>query len=256
MTLLQHMRHFLANEGRVIREAPGSFTIACVSALLISWFVVSQLYSLRSKNKDSLIETRDATIKYDEALLANYREKLKGASPEEAAGQIQKLNQEISSLKREMADVSKKQRSQELADVDKNKRSQSGRRLSDEEKRKFANAARLFKNVSPVIEIAYDGNCIDCNRYSTDFVDLLSNIPGWRVSGNGMMVGIRAPSNGILVRVENKRNLSAAARAIIGSLNTASIQYTLSEGLSKSPERQISNRPQASVKLIVTGPNN
>src|SRR4051812_37167246 len=193
MTLLQHIRNFLANEGRVIREAPGFFTIACVIAVLISWFVVSQLYSLRLGNKDSLIETRDATIKYDEALLANYREKLKGASPEEAAGQIQKLNQEISSLKREMADLSKKQRSREMADVDQKQRSQSGRRLSEEEKRKFANAARSFKNVSPVIEIAYDGNCTDCNQYSADFLNLLSTIQGWKVSANGMMVGIRAP---------------------------------------------------------------
>ena len=81
-------------EWHVIKQAPMSFGVAVAVAVLVIWGVFSWNYSGR-------LETKEATIEYQRTLIDDYRQKLQGASPDQAAGKIENLEREVAALKKE-----------------------------------------------------------------------------------------------------------------------------------------------------------
>src|ERR1700758_4384796 len=69
---------------RVIRGAPEAITITVIVAVGISYFGFQQLHRER-------VAALNDRITLQERLLTDYRTKLRGATPEEAATQIEKL---------------------------------------------------------------------------------------------------------------------------------------------------------------------
>jgi hypothetical protein len=65
---------------------------------LLLWGALSWRYSAQLDNKDSIIAARNATIQAQDAFLAEYRSKLKGASPDEVVKKIANLESEVQSL--------------------------------------------------------------------------------------------------------------------------------------------------------------
>jgi hypothetical protein len=69
---------------RVIREAPEAIALTAILAIGMSYFAFQQFYRER-------LAALDDRIVSQERLLTDYRNKLRGATPEEAATQIEKL---------------------------------------------------------------------------------------------------------------------------------------------------------------------
>ena len=61
---------------QILRDAPVPTISALVVAFLLIWGALSWRYSGQLENKDSIIATRDATIKYQEAQISDYNTKL------------------------------------------------------------------------------------------------------------------------------------------------------------------------------------
>jgi hypothetical protein len=80
-------------EWRVIREAPRSFVVSVMFASVLIFFAVDWHYG-------GEIGTRDATIKLQDERLSDYRTKLNGASPSEAASQIAALKTQLDSVQK------------------------------------------------------------------------------------------------------------------------------------------------------------
>ena len=103
---------------RAIREAPEAITLTAIAAVGISYLVFEQFYSPR-------VTALTDRITIQERLLTDYRTKLKGATPDEAASQIDKLT----SL---LADAQKSQGAAKSKPVSVENRSRDPRRLYED----------------------------------------------------------------------------------------------------------------------------
>ena len=76
----------------MITGAPISFASSIIVVIVIVWAVVNWSYSTAFTNKNTQIDLLNGR-------LADYQEKLKGATPDQAAGEIARLRAEIDGIK-------------------------------------------------------------------------------------------------------------------------------------------------------------
>jgi len=89
---MQDLFSKLVQEWAVISNAPISFATSVFVAILIVWAVVNWSYRMAFTNKNTQIDLLNGR-------LADYQEKLKGATPDQAAGEIARLGAEIEGIK-------------------------------------------------------------------------------------------------------------------------------------------------------------
>ena len=105
---------------RVIRRAPEAIALAALLAAGISYFAFQQFH------RES-VGVLNQTIAAQGRLLADYRTKLKGASPDEAATQIEKLTDQLADAQKSLSVTKSKPLSVE-------NRSRDSRRLYEDNK--------------------------------------------------------------------------------------------------------------------------
>ena len=81
---------------RVLRGAPEAVALVGVITIGVSYFAFDDLHRER-------VAALNETIASQERLLANYRTKLNGATPEEAASQIEKLASQLAETQRSLS---------------------------------------------------------------------------------------------------------------------------------------------------------
>jgi hypothetical protein len=82
----------IVQEWSVIAGAPISFTTAVIVVIVAVWSIVNWSYS-------TVLSSKNAQIELLQGRLADYQEKLKGASPDQAANQLARLRAEIEAIK-------------------------------------------------------------------------------------------------------------------------------------------------------------
>lgn len=87
MTWRDEVIAFFANEGRVIKDAPASFALAVIGAGILLWAALSWKFDAQLSSRDSIIATKDETIKFQGGLIAEYKNRIQ--LPE--AGEDRKL---------------------------------------------------------------------------------------------------------------------------------------------------------------------
>src|SRR5438105_854776 len=101
--MLDTIVKYLLGEFRMIAEAPVSFAVVVLAAVLIAWWALDWRYSAVISNRDSQITL--ATAQRDD-----YRDKLKGATPEEAKAKIDALEHAVNlTIGRKWEPLSKKE---------------------------------------------------------------------------------------------------------------------------------------------------
>src|SRR6516225_9583878 len=98
---LAPMTDRIAANARVIRRAPEAIAVTALVAAGISYFGFQQFHRER-------IAVLNETIAAQERLLADYCTKLKGASPEETASQIEKLTRLLAAAQKSLTVVKSK----------------------------------------------------------------------------------------------------------------------------------------------------
>jgi len=86
----------VAANARVIRRAPEAIALTALVAVGISYFGLQQFHRER-------VAALNDTIASQDRLLADYRTKLKGATPEEAVAQIEKLTSLLADARKSLA---------------------------------------------------------------------------------------------------------------------------------------------------------
>jgi hypothetical protein len=81
---------YIAQEGRVIRGAPVAFFVFVILFCALIWAALSWKFDAQITSRDSIIASRDATIKFQEGLISEY--KIRVQLPE--AGEDRKLTPE------------------------------------------------------------------------------------------------------------------------------------------------------------------
>ncbi|SRR5712692_259791 len=81
-----------AEQAAVIKAAPYPFILAIAVAVGVIWYIVNYAYSTVLTSKNAQLELADRQI-------ADYKQKLGGASPDEAKAQIDALDKQVSDLR-------------------------------------------------------------------------------------------------------------------------------------------------------------
>jgi hypothetical protein len=186
----------IQKEWAVIHGAPWSFFAASVVIAGAIWFFLNQINSGTISGKDATIETLKTQNE-------SYKEKLNGASPEEAKTRIDALEAKVAKLE--------------------------PRRLYPE---KLETVSKLIKTLPPMpynLSIEADMACADCNQYAADLQSAFPQ-PPWSVI-MPMIAGpsVRSPK-GLAILTPDPKNPLPEAAAIASALTAADIPFDLMAG--------------------------
>jgi hypothetical protein len=131
----------LQKEWAVIRGAPWSFFTAVAIIAGAIWFFLSEI-------NQGMLQAKDATIETLKTQNDSYKEKLSGATPEEAKARIDALEARVSRVE--------------------------PRQLSHEQKKTITENVMLPAGASYALSIESDMRCLDCNQYAEEFSDIFS----------------------------------------------------------------------------------
>jgi hypothetical protein len=186
----------LQREWAVIRGAPWSFVTAVAITAGAIWFFLSEI-------NQGTISAKDATIETLKAQTDSYREKLSGATPEEAKARIDELEARVRRIE--------------------------PRQLSPQQKKIITENALLPAWASYTLSIESDLRCLDCKQYAGEFSDIFSEAH-WVIMAPMIEKPSTKSSKGIAVLSSDPNNPLPAAAALIRALKAADIQFDLMPG--------------------------
>ena len=185
----------LQKEWAVIRGAPWSFLTAVAIVAGAIWFF------LRETNHGTL-SAKDATIETLKAQNDSCKEKLSGATPEEAKARIA-LEALVSRIE--------------------------PRRLSHEQKKAITANVMLPEGASYLLSITSDMSCMDCNQYADEFSGVLSEAHWVIRTPMVEKPGTKSPK-GIAVLSPDPNNPLPEAAALMRALRAADIPFDMMPG--------------------------
>lgn len=198
---LERIRFHLAGERRAIARAPLAFTIVASVALVCA----SLAFHARRESNALRAE------------LAAYKEKLSGASADEAKAALDALEKEVSALEARL----------------------KPRRLAAHQRQVIAERARPPAGTQYALAVVHEGGCWDCPQYAADFSETFRSIPGWLVSNRVAMGLPERPPHGLAILVGDPAHLSAQESTLLRALQAAAVEFDIApaqSGMDKGPE--------------------
>jgi hypothetical protein len=135
----------------ILTNAPVPFFMSLAVIAMVIWLALAWGYG----RELSLLKQQ----------VADYKDKLSGATPDQAKARIDELERKLTVLERQVI----------------------GRRLTPEQRQIIENRIRAPSGDSFSISIVHEGGCVDCPNYGADFERVL-RAAGWIVR-NGMIMG-------------------------------------------------------------------
>lgn len=186
--LVQDALDYLRREYRAVARAPVAFATVLVAAGLIS---CAAIWSYRGEA--NLLRQR----------LAEYREKLHGASADEAKAALDALADEVSALQAQL----------------------QPRRVNSQQRQIITEKSKVPSGAQYAVTIVYEGGCWDCPQYAADLDDAFRSIPGWLVN-HRVMMGLRErPPQGLAVVVGDPARPSPQESLVLQALRAAGIGF-------------------------------
>ena len=175
----------------MIKANPATFIAILVAIALVVWFIFRFSYSRVLASKNAQIELQDRQ-------LADYRDKLHVASPQEAKARIDTLEERL--------------------------RQFEPRRLTDDQRKILIERARGY--VHHKLTITYEGPCPDCATYAMAFEATLREA-GWVVHNWHIEIPPQRPRTGIAVLVPDPNSISKEAELLRTALVAADVDIDL-----------------------------
>jgi len=207
--MLDRILRYFVWESRAITGAPVTFGAAVLAmAALIScgviWAFRHETISLRQQ-------------------LAQYREKLGGASPDQAKAALDVLTEEVTALQARL----------------------KPRRVSAAQQRAIADRLQVPAGAQYAIAIVQEGGCWDCPQYAADFDGAFRGIAGWSVSHRVIMGLAHRPAHGLAVVLADPAHPAAQESVLLQALQAAGIEVDVAGALSpldKEPQLLLAAR--------------
>ncbi len=201
LSLLERIRFHLMGERRGIARAPLAFAFSLIAVLVCAYLAFS------ARRESNVLR----------AELAEYREKLGGASPDEAKTALETLEKEVSTLEARL----------------------KPRRLAAYQRQVIADRAKPPAGAQYALAVVHEGGCWDCPQYAADFSETFRAIPGWLVS-NRVTLGLpERPPHGLAILVGDPAHLSAQEAMLLRALQAAAVEFDIAparSGVDKGPE--------------------
>jgi hypothetical protein len=184
---------------------PKTFALMTAVIIAIIWLIVNYSYSTVLANKNSQIELQDRQ-------LADYKQKLDGATPDQAKARIDALEARLEAR---------------LAAVE-------PRRLTAVQRATMI--ARLSPKAGTTPTISIMGEAAgDSPQFAADFASVFQSVGGWKVSeGATMGIGNR-PATGIALSAANMN--SPEAYIVTNALRSANIEFDIRQGANERRNR-------------------
>lgn len=200
----------------LISAAPIPFLLVTIATIGIVWFVVNWSYSAVLSSKNSQIELLERQV-------ADYKDKLSGATPYEAKAKINSLEARLSRIE--------------------------PRHLSTDQRNIIASLVTVTYGINYVISAQSDMTCADCGQYLSEFQDILHKAR-WDTVTTRVSGASAASPKGIAIITPDTNNPLPEASALITALVAAKIDFDLKTG--SYPVRDPSGKVVSVAAILVT----
>ncbi len=99
---------YILGESKTLRAAPASFTAIILGVFAVVWIAMDWRYAGIIANRDGIIAGRDAAIRLTEIQRDDYKDKLGGASPDQAKSRMDALEKANTNLSTRLSTISKR----------------------------------------------------------------------------------------------------------------------------------------------------
>ena len=214
--LLETIKDYILGEFKVIAGAPASFVLAGLGVGALVWIGLSWA-------KNSIIDNLNGQIQLQDRQIADYKEKLNGATPSEAKARIDSLEARLCRIE--------------------------PRRLSAEQRNIIASFVTVPSGVNYVISAQSDMACRDCRQYLENFQDILRNAH-WNIEQISLSNATAASPKGIAILTPDTGHPLPEASALTTALVAAKIDFDLKTG--SYPARDQSGKMTSVAAILVT----
>jgi len=214
---------YLTTEWGVILQAPAIFVTAAALIMLFVWGIFRWSYASR-------IEALDGRLKLRDDQISDYKQKLSGATPEEARNRVDALELQVNSL--------------------------LPRRLSVEQRQSILGVIRKERFR---IEIRHDMGASEARKFCSD-ITATFKVAGWEVIEIKSLGLSNYPPSGNALIVIDPNALRPAERAVKHALEAANLAFDIQPGLRVNPPPPelppgfpaLSQQPNPEVGLLFT----
>jgi hypothetical protein len=179
----------------MIRAAPRPHIVFVALVAGGIWWAMDWKYSTDIVHLKSTIDSRDAEIRLVTTQRDDYKEKLGGASPDQAKARMDALEKRLTQFE--------------------------PRRLPHEQRTKLISVLRRMPNIP--IEVRFEGTCADCNQYANDF-NVVFSAAGWPTLLISAF-GITGSPKGLTVFIYDIDNVAPEGALLTQSLESANVPF-------------------------------
>ena len=156
--------------------------------------------------------------------ISEYRDKLGGASPDEAKTALDVHTDEVTALQAQL----------------------KPRRVDSRQRQIIRERVKIPPGTQYALAIVHEGGCWDCPQYAAEFADTFRNIPGVLISNRVTMGLMQRPPRGLAVIVSDPTRPSAQETVLLQALQGAGIEFDLQAArspLDKGAELLLAAKP-------------
>ena len=174
----------------MIRANLPTFFVLAVLIIVAVWWLMDWRYG-------GIITNKDSEITLLKGQRDDYKDKLSGATPDQAKARIDALEARLAIVE--------------------------GRRLTDKQIELLRTHLGSLANVS--VSIASEGPCSDCNVYSEDLANFFNGLPGWTVTKSMFVGAARNARTGFGLRAQDINLPNTQTALLAQALTTAKIPF-------------------------------
>jgi hypothetical protein len=200
----------LRQEASALASAPALVAAALLVGIALVWLVLHWTYGKILSDKDNHIMLLERSV-------ADYRDAVDGATPEDARQRIEALRKEAASLRLRL----------------------QPRRLTPAQRQAIVDQSRLPGGAQPrAITVAHEEPCGDCAALAADFAVALGAERTWTVITRTVTDVAERPRTGLAIRVSDPLRPPPDAVVLRQALRSAGLNF-LTVGNGAGPEVQL-----------------
>ena len=192
----------LRREAKAVASAPLLFAGIVLAALVAIWGALYWSYRATLSSKERHIAALEHRV-------AEYRESVSGATPDDARRRIEALEIELKTLRLRL----------------------HPRRLTAAQRSAILDHSRLPGRARPhAVTVVYEADCSDCKPFAADLASALDASEGWHASIEVLAPPIERPRYGLGIRVPDPLRPSPEAVLLQEALRSAGLAFTMVVG--------------------------
>jgi hypothetical protein len=204
---MESLVKYVLGEMNVIAHAPVTIVAALLIVAGVIWWAMDWRYS-------GIIANRDAELSSARTQRDEYKEKLQGATPDQAKARIDELEARLSSI--------------------------SPRRLNDEQRAALTAKLKLPLGVLYPIALTSEASG-DSPQFEADFSAVFRAAGGWKISEPSVMGIGNRPPHGIAVRFADLNKPPPEATIVMDALRSINLPFDVQQG----------GNPIANIELLI-----